>query len=122
MSVLCGRRSMICLLAVAIAGCGGTPQVKYQVGDTNAAVGQATEWTFDTDETGKPPAGAEIFSGTWAVRAEGDAPSPPNVLSQTATAADFPAIRLASPTRAVCSWVRAGTRSSHPAMTVGTHT
>ena len=82
------------LLAVAIVGCGGTPQVKYQAGDANAVADQIMEWTFDKDESGKPPSGAEVFSGTWEVRAEGDAPSPPNVVCQTATTADFPAIRL----------------------------
>lgn len=79
--------------AVLLAGCGGTPQVKYQPGDQNASAGQTMEWTFDSDPAGKPPAGAEVFSGTWEVRAEADAPSSPNVLRQSATA-DFPAIRL----------------------------
>src|SRR5206468_2016291 len=51
------------------------------------------EWIFDKDAAGKPPAGSEVFAGTWEVRSETDAPSPPNVLCQTATA-DFPAIRL----------------------------
>lgn len=34
-----------------------------------------------------------MFSGTWAVRAEADAPSPPHVLCQTG-AAEFPALVL----------------------------
>lgn len=33
------------------------------------------------------------FSGSWAARAEGDAPSPPNALCQTGTA-EFPALLL----------------------------
>jgi hypothetical protein len=37
----------------------------------------------------------EVFSGDWAVRAEPDAPSSPNVLSQTGTAT-FPAIGLSA--------------------------
>ena len=39
------------------------------------------------------PTGAQVFSGQWAVRAESDAPSPPNALCQTGEA-DFPAIGL----------------------------
>jgi hypothetical protein len=35
----------------------------------------------------------EVFSGDWTVRAEPDAPTPPNVLCQTATA-KFPALAL----------------------------
>jgi hypothetical protein len=80
-------------LAAAITGCGGKPQVKYQTSDRNAVAGQAEEWAFDKDQAGGLPAGAEVFGGVWEVRAEGDAPSPPNVLCQTGTA-DFPAIRL----------------------------
>jgi Domain of Unknown Function (DUF1080) len=82
-----------CLLAVAIAGCEGKPQVKYQIQELSAAAGQTAEWTFDKDESGKPLAGAQVFSGTWEVRAADDAPSKPNILAQTATA-DFPALRL----------------------------
>jgi hypothetical protein len=41
------------------------------------------------------PAGAQVFSGQWAVRAEPDAPSPPNALCQTGQA-DYPAISLAA--------------------------
>src|SRR5438876_1919634 len=80
-------------LVVAVTGCGGTPQAKYQSKDANAPAGQTVEWNFDKDTAGKPPAGAEVFSGTWEVRAEADAPSAPHALCQTATA-DFPAIRL----------------------------
>ena len=83
------------LLALAglSAGCGGTPQARYQAGDTNAVAGQVEEWTFDKDAAGKPPTGAEVFGGTWEVKAEPDAPSAPNVLCQSATA-EFPAIRF----------------------------
>jgi hypothetical protein len=76
-----------------LLGCGGTPQVKYQPGEQTVPAGQTKEWNFDADAAGSLPAGAEVFSGTWAVRAEGDAPSPPHVLCQSATA-DFPAICL----------------------------
>jgi 3-keto-disaccharide hydrolase len=39
------------------------------------------------------PSGAQVFSGQWAIRAESDAPSPPNALCQNGQA-DFPAIGL----------------------------
>lgn len=52
-----------------------------------------TAWTFDGDAAGAAPPGATVFSGSWAVRAEADAPSRPNALCQTATA-EFPAIAL----------------------------
>jgi hypothetical protein len=75
------------------AGCDGTPQVKYQPGQQTVTAGQTEEWSFDKDATGKSPAGAEVFGGTWEVKAESDAPSAPNVLCQSATA-KFPAIRF----------------------------
>jgi hypothetical protein len=56
-------------------------------------VGQAQRWTFDTDAAGGVLAGAQVFSGTWAVRGESDAPSPPNALCQTGEA-EFPALQL----------------------------
>ncbi len=83
----------VLLLAVQSAGCGGKPQVRYQTGDQNVIGGQSEEWNFDKGEADKPPAGADVFGGTWAVRAEGDTPSPPNALCQTGTA-DFPAVRF----------------------------
>jgi hypothetical protein len=85
---------LLAILAVAAVGCDGTPRVKYQAADKTAAAGQPAEWSFDRGEAGKPPAGGEVFGGTWEVRAEADAPSKPNVLAQTATDEDFPAIRL----------------------------
>ena len=44
----------VVVLAVAglSAGCGGTPQVKYQPGDRTAAPGQVEVWTFDKDTAG----------------------------------------------------------------------
>lgn len=50
-------------------------------------------WNVDTDTAGSTPAGAQVFSGQWGVRAEADAPSPPNALCQTGQA-DFPSIGL----------------------------
>lgn len=54
---------------------------------------EPTRWDFDSDRVGSVPAGAAAFTGAWAVRAEADAPSPPNVLCQTADA-NFPALSL----------------------------
>lgn len=92
------------LLAVAAAGLlavvvsfvvfrRGQPVVKYQAGDQNVPAGQTREWTFDSGRVGGLPAGAEVFSGTWAIRAEADSPSQPNALCQTGTAA-YPALCL----------------------------
>lgn len=53
------------------------------------------QWNFDNTQSGKLPAGAQIFTGTWAVRAEHGAPSAPNVLCQNGIA-DYPAIVLGS--------------------------
>ena len=56
-------------------------------------------WSFDADAAGALPSGAIAFGGAWAVRAEADAPSPPNALCQTASG-EFPAIALALEQRA----------------------
>jgi uncharacterized cupredoxin-like copper-binding protein len=53
----------------------------------------ALDFSFDKDAVGALPSGAVAFSGTWAVRAEADAPSAPNALCQTGTAT-FPALSL----------------------------
>jgi hypothetical protein len=58
-----------------------------------SALTPSGKWSFDADPVGGLPSGAQVFSGTWAVRAEADAPSPPNALCQTGEA-DFPAIVL----------------------------
>jgi hypothetical protein len=58
-----------------------------------APTGKTSEWTFDKDPVGGLPGGATVFSGSWVVRAEAGAPSPPNVLCQT-RAAEFPALAL----------------------------
>jgi len=50
-------------------------------------------WNFDDIATGKLPAGAEVFTGMWAVSAEHGAPSAPNALCQRGVA-DYPAIVL----------------------------
>lgn len=59
----------------------------------NAKASQTGIWTFDKEQSGKLPAGATVFAGSWAVRAESDAPSSPNALCQTGNA-DYPAISL----------------------------
>ncbi len=58
-----------------------------------APLPKASEWTFDEDPVGGLPAGAMVFSGSWAVRAETGAPSPPNALCQTGST-EFPALSL----------------------------
>ena len=60
---------------------------------SQSAAAATRKWNFDADPAGGVPTGAQIFSGKWAVRAESDAPSPPNALCQTGQA-DFPAIGL----------------------------
>src|SRR5207247_2450863 len=72
---------------------GGQPQVKYQTTDQTVTTGQTSHFNFDADPVGSLPSGALVFSGQWGIRAESDAPSPPNVLCQTGTA-QFPAIAL----------------------------
>ncbi|ACH40979.1 hypothetical protein Gbem_3987 [Citrifermentans bemidjiense Bem] len=57
------------------------------------APGQDVQWSFDKEKAGSVPAGAYPFSGTWSVKEEGDAPSSPHALCQTASAT-FPAIAL----------------------------
>jgi hypothetical protein len=69
------------------------PVVKYQPGDQNVTAGERSEWTFDDDAVGALPHGAEVCSGNWAILSDANAPTPPNVLCQTATAA-FPALCL----------------------------
>ena len=79
-------------LAVVLmaSACEGTPAVKFHSPPPSAA---AASWNFDGDATGAVPAGAELFSGNWVVRAEADAPSKPNALCQVGDS-EFPAIAL----------------------------
>lgn len=58
-----------------------------------APLGKTSEWNFDTEPVGGLPARATVFSGSWGVRAEAGAPSPPNALCQTGVA-EFPALSL----------------------------
>jgi hypothetical protein len=77
------------LLTACTAGQGGD---RYPPGERWTPA-PALRWAFDTDPAGGPPKGAEVFSGTWVVRAEADAPSLPNALCQTGSA-EFPALAL----------------------------
>ena len=86
------RRTLAIGLALAViaSACEGTAAIKYQSPAPSAPTGS---WNFDTDAAGGAPAGAEIFSGSWVVRAEADAPSKPNALCQVGNA-EYPAIAL----------------------------
>jgi len=79
-------------LILVISACEGRPVVIYQSAAPNAS---AASWSFDSDAAGTIPTGAEVFSGSWSVRAEPDAPSKPNALCQTGNA-EFPAIALSA--------------------------
>src|SRR5439155_4975759 len=78
------------VLTITLTACDGTPAVKFTSPPSTA---EAASWSFDAESVGSAPKGAEVFSGSWAVRAESDAPSKPNALCQTADA-EFPAIAL----------------------------
>ena len=80
-------------LLVLASACGGRQGVTAQQSIGPTAEPEPLRWSFDQDAVGGLPAGATVFRGTWAVRAEPDAPSPPNVLCQTGTAT-FPALQL----------------------------
>jgi hypothetical protein len=81
-------KTTIMLFAAIATLCGQSSVVAGQ-----GPPGKTSEWAFDKDPVGGPPAGATVFSGNWAVRAEAGAPSPPNALCQTG-AAEFPALSL----------------------------
>lgn len=87
-----GRRELAASLALilVLSACEGTPAVKYQSPPPSAA---PASWSFDADATGGLPSGSELFSGSWVVRAEADAPSKPNALCQVGNS-EFPAIAL----------------------------
>jgi Domain of Unknown Function (DUF1080) len=86
------RLALLAVVAlVALASCGRTPAGSG--GPTAADPPPPSRWTFDADPGGGLPPGAVVFGGAWAVRAEPEAPSPPNALCQTG-AAEFPAVAL----------------------------
>ncbi len=78
-------------IAQATSATSAVPQLGAVVSPSVSTV--TRKWNFDGDPIGGLPSGAQSFSGQWAVRAEPDAPSPPNALCQTGNA-DFPAIGL----------------------------
>ena len=59
----------------------------------SVSAGTVERFDFDASPVGAPPAGMQTYRGTWAVRAEPDAPSAPNALCQTGNA-EFPALAL----------------------------
>ena len=81
------RRYGLCVVGTAalLAACaGGQAAVPRQPGGHRVTAGPP--WTFDAVASAGLPAGAVPLGGAWGVRAEGDAPSPPNALCETATA------------------------------------
>lgn len=90
-----------CLLAAAmmLSSCvkGGKQESIYSPqGEGAVSLPQTTQrahWSFDSDPVNGLPEGTKVFDGSWAVRYEPDAPSPPNALCQTADAT-FPAMTL----------------------------
>lgn len=68
---------------------GAEPAPTPNAGDSSARI----VWNLDADTAGDLPAGALAFSGSWAIRTEDDAPSPPNALCQTGQA-EYPALDL----------------------------
>jgi hypothetical protein len=90
------KRLLLIYLTMAAVVCGCTRSqatIKYQPRDKIEAAGQAVQWNFDADPAGALPAGAEVFSGTWGVQKDADAPSPANVLCQTGSG-EYPALSL----------------------------
>ncbi len=89
----CAKLGLLFVITAIIAGCGGEPQTKFTPSDASATTGQTTQFTFETDPIGGLPKGAQVFSGTWAIRSEADAPSKSHALCQTGNAT-FPALSL----------------------------
>lgn len=83
------------VVAALTFGMGGRSDaaVEHQLNEKGVEGGQTLQWSFDKAKVGAIPAGAHLLSGTWAVKAESDAPSPPHVLCQTGSSR-FPAIVL----------------------------
>ncbi|MFI7643345.1 family 16 glycoside hydrolase [Nonomuraea sp. NPDC049400] len=68
----------------------GRPTVVYPASE---ATGTAQRFDFEDVPPGGLPAGAEVYGGSWQVRAEPDAPSGEHALCQSGTA-DYPALSL----------------------------
>jgi len=84
--------AIIAALVLFLAGC-GSGQSNSQSNSGPQELFTEESWNFDEDSPGDPLAHAEVFSGTWKVRPESDAPSEPNALCQTGEA-QFPALAL----------------------------
>jgi len=82
----------LCVPLMTILLAGGYCHAEEKSGKVKKAT-NAVQWNFDDIATGKLPAGAEVFTGSWSVRAEQGAPSAPNALCQSGVA-DYPAIVL----------------------------
>jgi hypothetical protein len=89
--ICCVTLILITALLIGCTKC--QPTVKYQAEDKDVKAGQAVQWTFDTDQANGLPAGMQVFSGTWAVSAEADAPTSHNALCQKGTA-EYPTLLL----------------------------
>lgn len=90
------RRGAVITVALILTACSGQATAaarRYAPADQSLRAGTQQTWSFDTDTVGALPAGAEAITGSWAVRAEADAPSPPNALCQT-TNARWPVLLL----------------------------
>src|SRR5436305_7510207 len=93
------------VIILALASCGASQSTPLGSGATATSEkvtphtsGKVTsQWLFDSDPRGGLPAGAEVFSGNWVVRAESDAPTSPNALCQTGQAT-FHALSLSPAT------------------------
>ncbi len=81
-------------LAILLAACSAPPAAPSGP-TTSSERFEPTTWNFDRDAAGALPAGAKVFAGQWAVRAEPGTPSAPNALCQTASA-DYPALQLSA--------------------------
>lgn len=77
-------RAGICMAVALITG--GSPCWAAEAPKT-------PQWTFDKQQAGKPPAGATVFAGKWAVQGVPGAPSAPNALCQTGYS-EYPALSL----------------------------
>ena len=84
--------AIIAALVLFLTGC-GSGQSNSQSNSGPQELFTEESWNFDEDSPGDPPAGAEVFSGTWEVRPDSDAPTQPNALCQTGEA-QFPALAL----------------------------
>ncbi len=80
-------------IVVVASGCfGGRARAIYTAQDETPP-SEPQRWSFDIEPADAIMLVGTVFSGTWEVRAEVDAPSLPNVLCQTGKA-PFPALSL----------------------------